>query len=104
MSNHAAQFTVQVLEGFKALHGQGVTEFLDAYNYSSMWRGVHHGDPGQGQNTSAGYQWHSAVDRLPDHTIDFPPPLPAAHAPANNHVVYPAWCLDNTLSSVLEHD
>jgi len=107
ISNHAAQFTAEVLEGIKALRGQRVMAFLDAYNYDSMWRGVHHGDPGQGQNNfqGTGYQWHSAADQLAARTINFPPSeSPSSHTRAYNHGVYPAWRLDNTLSSVLEHN
>jgi len=34
--DHADKFAPEILEGFKALCGRGITEFLDAYNYLAV--------------------------------------------------------------------
>jgi len=39
IADHADKFAAGILEGFKALNGRGITEFLDAYNYLADMEG-----------------------------------------------------------------
>jgi len=39
IADHADKFAAGILEGFKALNGRRITEFLDAYNYLADMEG-----------------------------------------------------------------